>query len=135
MTSWKSKRYEGQSKNYSSAVLSVQFTKGSEGSMPYTKTGILLYDGKASEFHEWEFRTRLRIRSAGTDAEDYAKSMSKIVEGLKGNAFTVAKDIGFEKSCTPAKPLSSSDQQASTEVLGDDGLELLIKKCVKWYSL
>ena len=37
----------------------------------------------------FETAVNLRIAGAGKDAEKYAQEMSKIVEGLRGDAFTI----------------------------------------------
>ena len=80
----------------SSAVASVLFTRGGEGHQ-VTKSGSYIYWGDAAHFHEWVFRTELRARAAGVDPTKYAEVMSKIVDGLRGEAFIAAKDIGVER--------------------------------------
>ena len=61
--------------------MSVLFTK--DGGKPeVTKSGSLVYSGEPGMFHEWEFRTRLRCKAAEADAEKYAETTSKVVEGL-----------------------------------------------------
>ena len=80
----------------SSAVASVLFTRGGDGHQ-VTKSGSYIYYGDAAHFHEWVFRTELRARAAGTDSVKYAEVMSRIVDGLRGEAFIAAKDIGVEK--------------------------------------
>ena len=51
------------------ALASLSYDASS--SVEETKGGIFVYDGTASRFHEWEFRTRLRMLSAaeGKDCE------------------------------------------------------------------
>ena len=80
----------------SSVVASVLFTRGGD-SHQVTKSGSYIYNGDASNFHEWEFRTRLRVRAAGSDAEKYAEVISKVVDGLRGDAFIIAKEVGVER--------------------------------------
>ena len=80
----------------SSAVASVLFTRGGDGHQ-VTKSGSYIYWGDAGNFHEWVFRTELRARAAGVDPVKYAEVMSRIVDGLRGEAFIAAKDIGVEK--------------------------------------
>ena len=58
----------------SSAVASVLFTRGGDHHQ-VTKSGSYIYHGDAANFHEWEFRTRLRVRTAGTDSDRYADVM------------------------------------------------------------
>ena len=48
-------------------------------------------------FHEWEFRTRLRIASKTGD--HYIEAMSKVCDGLRGDAFVAAQEVGFDSLC------------------------------------
>ena len=80
----------------SSAVASVLFTRGGDHTQ-VTKSSSYIYHGDAATFHEWEFRTRLRVRTAGTDPDRYADAMSKVVDGLRGDAFIIAKEVGLER--------------------------------------
>ena len=81
----------------SSAVTSVLHTGGMRNNIEVTKAGSYIYRGDASNFHEWEFRTRLRLKTAGGDESRYAEQMSKVVDGLQGDAFTTARELGLEK--------------------------------------
>ena len=81
-------------RGHSSAVSSVLYTSHTT-TFAETKTGSYVYYGDAASFHEWEFRTRMRMSGAGEDK--YAEMMSKVVEGLRGDAFIIAQQIGFEK--------------------------------------
>ena len=73
-------------RGHSSAVSSVLHTTGIS---PFqeTKSGSYIYHGDAATFHEWEFRTRLRVK--GKSADHYAEAMSKVVDGLRGDAFVI----------------------------------------------
>jgi hypothetical protein len=71
-----------------------------------TKSGSYVYHGEAANYHEWEFRTRLRLRAAGKDdPEKYAEAMSKVVEGLRGDAFIIAKEVGLDRIWCPGDEL------------------------------
>ena len=83
-------------RGHSSAVASVLYSKGSNV-CEVTKSGSYVYHGDASTYHEWEFRTRLRVKAAGDDPEKYAEAMSKVVDGLRGDAFIIAKEVGLDK--------------------------------------
>ena len=72
-------------KGHSSAVASVLYSRGPDRH-EVTKSGSYIYDGSASTFHEWEFRTRLRVKASGDDEVKYAEAMSKVVDGLRGDA-------------------------------------------------
>ena len=69
-------------------------TVGSTGEVRETKSGCFIYDGTPSLFHEWEFRTMARYNAASE--EDRAKLGSRILEGLRGDAFMIACDMGQE---------------------------------------
>ena len=90
-------RYGTHGRGHSSAVASVLFSRGSD-TCDTTKSGSYIYDGSPSNYHEWEFRTRLRVRAAGTkDEEKYAEAMSNVVDGLRGDACIVAKECGLSR--------------------------------------
>lgn len=57
-----------------------------------TKAGVFIYNGTPDKFHEWEFRTEMRWES--TKEEDKKKTMSMIMEALRGTAYETAMDIG-----------------------------------------
>ena len=57
-----------------------------------TKLGIPIYGGAAAEFHDYEFQIKCRL--AGTKAEDLKGLGAKILEGLRGEAFSIARDLG-----------------------------------------
>lgn len=59
-----------------------------------TKSGIYRYDGQAGTYHEWEFRTRARYY--GTKDDDKQGLGCRIIEGLSGEAYLVAKNLGIE---------------------------------------
>ena len=50
--------------------------------------------GDTGSFHEWEFRTRLRI--AGKSGDQYIEAMSRVCAGLRGDAFVTAQEVGFD---------------------------------------
>ena len=47
-----------------------------------TKSGIFIYDGTASRFHEWEFRTKAKHMGCSDDKERCALA-GKVLEGLR----------------------------------------------------
>ena len=57
-------------------------------------TGIPVCDGSPSGFLEWEFRTLLQLQSC-TDDEERKKLGAQVCEGLTGEAFKCAMDIGL----------------------------------------
>ena len=85
------------------ALSSLRFKPGGDSlSQAETKSGSYIYDGSVSNFHEWEFRTEMRISAAlaSVDSDGEPKqqpliaAINKIVEGLRGDAFDMAMDIG-----------------------------------------
>ena len=59
-----------------------------------TKSGIMLYDGNALDFYEWEFRTMAKYM--GEHDDEKKKGLAcKVLEGLHGDAYIVAKDLGL----------------------------------------
>ena len=53
-----------------------------------------IYDGSAAGFTDWTFRTKVKWNAAKED--DKARVMSQIVEGLRGDAADIVRDIGAE---------------------------------------
>ena len=117
----------------SSAVSSVLYSRG-EHSHQETKGGSYVYWGDASNFHEWEFRTRLRL--AGKKSDHYVDAISKVVEGLRGDAFLVAQEVGLEQlwskeaEAVEGSTVGEDDEAASEFIVrstGGVGIDLLIK--------
>ena len=83
----------------SAAVSSVLYSRP-DAEHSETKRGSYVYWGDAANFHEWEFRTRLKILSV--KEEDRTKIIAECVDGLRGDAFTVAQQIGLDELVTRA---------------------------------
>ena len=62
-----------------------------------TRAGAYIYNGDAASFHEWDFRTRLRIASKTGD--QYIEAMSKVCDGLGGDALVAAQEVGIDNLC------------------------------------
>ncbi len=86
-----------ETRGHSAAVASVLFQRGGGATDVVNKFGSYIYWGDAANFFEWEFRTRLRVKSGGTDPEKFAEVMSKVIDGLRGDAFVIAKEIGLDR--------------------------------------
>ena len=67
------------------------------GNHAETRTGAKIYFGDAASFHEWEFRTRLRI--AGKTGDPHIEAMSTVCDGLRGDAIVAAEEVGFDNLC------------------------------------
>ena len=59
-----------------------------------TKRGFVYYHGNAQDYHFWLFKTELKM--ATTKKEDYPEAMSRLIESLRGDALTIAIEIGTE---------------------------------------
>jgi hypothetical protein len=60
-----------------------------------TKSGVFIFSGEPHRFHEWEFRAMARFH--GSEFDDRWRLASKIIEGMQGDAFLVAKDFGLDQ--------------------------------------
>ena len=54
-----------------------------------------IYDGSAAGFAEWTFRTKVKWNAA--KEADRTRVMSQIVEGLRGDAADIVRDVGAEE--------------------------------------
>ena len=81
----------------SSAVSSVLYLRDAAGNHAETRTGAKIYYGDAASCHELEIRTRLRI--AGKSGDQYIEEMSKVGDGLRGDALVAAQEVGFDDLC------------------------------------
>ena len=105
-----------EQRGQSSAVTSVLFDRGTADGLQETKSGGYVYKGDASHYHEWEFRTRLRLQ--GKNDQWYAQAMSAVVDGLRGEAFITAQELGLNALMQPADEFAEGLPS---------GLELLVK--------
>ena len=92
---------------FSSAVSSVSFVRSGGAQPVHTKSGAYVYSGSPSLFYEWEFRTRLTMKQAGNDPEKYAAAMAKVVDGLRDDAFIIARELGLDVISTPGTTASA----------------------------
>ena len=95
-------------------MASLLFSRGTD-KHEITKSGSYIYENQASNYHEWEFRTKLKMKAAGQEQDRYAEAMSKVLDGLRGESFIVAKELGLEKLCTPG------------DEFADPGVDVLIE--------
>ena len=66
------------------------------GNHAETRTGAHYHRDEAS-LHGWEFRTQLRI--AGKSGYQHIEAMSEVCDGLRGDAFVAAQEVGFDNMC------------------------------------
>ena len=86
-----------ESMGTSSAVASVLHSGGNRHNTEVTKAGSYIYAGEASDLHEWEFKTTLRLKAAGGDDNKHAEQVSKVVDGLRGDVIVTTKELGLER--------------------------------------
>ena len=113
-----------RSEGNSSAVTAVLFSRGNDTLHQETKQGSYIYSGEAGKFHEWEFRTRLR--SKGKRGDFYVDSVSRITEGLRGDAFIVAQEVGLENLWNEGRAAVEGDLENYAEERVPSGIELLV---------
>ena len=75
--------------NFLNVILARCFENHAE-----TCIGEYIYYGDAAIIHAWEFRTRLYI--AGKNGDHCIEAMSKVCDGLRGDAFIAAQEAGFD---------------------------------------
>ena len=66
----------------------------------------------------------MRVKAAGADAGKFAEAISKVVDGLRGDAFIVAKEVGLDDLWYPG------DADDSQSACGVDTLINAIKLSV-----
>ena len=64
-----------------------------------SKLGYVIFDGKATEYHHWLFRTQLKIKTAKRD--DIPNVIQNVVENLRDEAMQVAAQIGIDALISP----------------------------------
>ena len=75
------------------AIASLRYDTAAE--VNESRNGVFIYDGGAAKYHEWSFRTSMRMSSQ--KEEDMPKTMSMIIDALRGDAAQIAMDIGTEE--------------------------------------
>ena len=85
------------------ALSTLKYRPGSKyQEIETTKKGAPVYKGEPSLFHDWEFAIELRM--AGLDVEkdgpkEYAINAQQVMDGLRGDAYKVAKRMGVKALC------------------------------------
>ena len=114
----------GDERGFSSAVSSVLFHRGHEN-FKETRAGTYIYAGEPATFHEWEFRTKLR--SHGKRGDHYITETSKIVDGLRGDAFVVAQDVGLKTLWQSGRSPDAEEDEEDDFGLMQSGVDILIE--------
>ena len=70
------------------------------------KFGYVVFDGRATEYHNWLFRTELKLKTAkpddeGKEGKNIQNVVQNVVENLRGEALSVAMEIGIEELIKP----------------------------------
>ena len=104
-----------------SAVSSVLFARR-KSFYQETETGSFVYWGRAGDYHEWEFRTRLRMQ--GKQGKDYIDEVSRVVDGLRRDAFTTALELGLEELWKgPTDKGKEESAESTTEKTSTSGMD------------
>ena len=74
------------------ALSSLRFDARADVEEP--RSGMFIFDGMASRYHEWEFRTMLKWEAVQDDEVKRKQATSAIVDSLRGDAAQIAMDIG-----------------------------------------
>ena len=75
------------------AIASIRYDVSAE--VNESRSGVLIYDGSAAKYHEWSFRTSMRMSSQKD--EDMPNTMSMIIDARRGDSAQIAMDIGAEE--------------------------------------
>ena len=81
-----------------SAIASLIFNRAETGALTTTKSGAFVFSGEAARYHEWEFRTKILLM---VPAEKRLEQVPKIIEGLRGDAYIVAEQLGIDTLAEP----------------------------------
>ena len=76
----------------SSAVSFVLNLRDAAGNHAETRTGAYIYYGDAASFRDWELHT-------GKTGDQCIEAMSKVCDGLRGDALVAAQEVGFDNLC------------------------------------
>ena len=66
-----------------------------------SRQGFIIYDGRASGFEDWKFRTECRIEAIIDDDKERRKITGQIIDSLRGDAQQQAMDIGVSTLMEP----------------------------------
>ena len=64
-----------------------------------SKFGFVVFSGEPHEYHNWHFRTQLKLKT--TSKDDFQKTMTNIIENLRGDALNVAIEVGVDVLLNP----------------------------------
>ena len=75
------------------AIASLRYDASAE--VNESRSGVFIYDGSAAKYHEWSFRTGMRMSSQ--KEEDVPNTIPMIIDALRGDAVQIAMDIGADE--------------------------------------
>ena len=81
-----------------SAIASLIFSRGETGALTTTKSGAFIFSGEAARDHEWEVRAKILLMPP---ADKRLEQVPKIIEGLRGDAYIVAEQLGIDTLSEP----------------------------------
>ena len=110
--------------NRSSVVTSLASRRGGQVA-PETREGACIYFGDAAQYHEWEFKTTMKLTTCSK--EQFPSKMAQVVGGLRGDALAIAVRIGINRlfkvpTSLPDKFHSSQQSEADDSgIIGSQG--------------
>ena len=92
--------------SHSAYLEGLTFRGASEGRPEETKTGVPFFSGVPHDFESWKFRVQAKVEATkqrSEDRRDFELSLlvSKLADGLIGDASIVARDLGPKILGTP----------------------------------
>ncbi len=76
------------------AIAAVKFRKGDALHLDETRQGYVVYNGTAVEFHQWEFRTTLRMTTAANELHRTESTMVDCLAVSRQHNQHVALHVG-----------------------------------------
>ena len=90
------------------------------------RPGSYVYWGDASNYHEWEFMTRLRMQGKADDA--YIEEALKVVDDLRGDALATAQGLDLEELWKgPTLEKMEEDAEPTMKKTSISGIDKLMK--------
>ena len=80
------------------AVASLRYRPNS-AAPEENKFGYIVFSGDAVDYYSWLFRTELKFKV--TKDEEFSKTMTNVIENLRGDALSVAMEIGMDELLKP----------------------------------
>ena len=95
------------------SVAGLRFSRGAGSRTPLeTRSGSYIYDGNPSTFHDWEFRTSMRLKLY----EDAIRAKTRSTSAKKSD-----KSVDLDDAESEVEAASPTGTAATASVPGEDG--------------